>query len=103
MEIERGAVDTLGTPSEEGRETLVSEALRPAQSTHIWPQRLDDRDIAARIAAGLSNLTLIEAHEIVVAAEERLLAVFPAADIIIHPDPHGKAEPHGGHFGEGAH
>ncbi len=71
MEIERGAVDTLGTPSEEGRETLVSEALRPAQSTHIWPQRLDDRDIAARIAAGLSNLTLIEAAN----AEEEALAI----------------------------
>ena len=49
------------------------------------------------------DITLVEAHEIVVAAEERLLAAFPAADILIHPDPHGKAEPHGGHFREGSH
>lgn len=41
------------------------------------------------------KLTLEAAHEIVVAAENRLLAKYPAADVIIHPDPHGKAEPHG--------
>jgi ferrous-iron efflux pump FieF len=46
------------------------------------------------------NLTLVAAHEAVVAAEERLLVAFPAADIIIHPDPRGKAEPHGGPFME---
>lgn len=46
------------------------------------------------------HLSLIEAHEAVVAAEERLLEVFPAADIIIHADPRGKAEPHGGAFAE---
>lgn len=46
------------------------------------------------------HLSLIEAHKALVAAEERLLEVFPAADIIIHPDPRGKAEPHGGAFAE---
>jgi cation diffusion facilitator family transporter len=46
------------------------------------------------------GLTLIEAHKVVVAAEKRLLDAFPAADIIIHPDPRGRAEPHGGAFGE---
>ncbi len=40
-------------------------------------------------------LTLDQAHIIVVAAEERIRAAYPAADIIIHPDPRGKAEPHG--------
>lgn len=40
-------------------------------------------------------LTLEEAHKIVVAAEERIRAHFPTADIIIHPDPRGRAEPHG--------
>jgi cation diffusion facilitator family transporter len=48
------------------------------------------------------NLTLIEAHKVVVDAEKRVLAAFPAADIIIHPDPRGFAEPHGGAFAEGA-
>jgi cation diffusion facilitator family transporter len=40
-------------------------------------------------------LSLEEAHRIVVAAEERIRAEFPTADIIIHPDPEGRAEPHG--------
>jgi hypothetical protein len=31
-----------------------------------------------------------------------VLAAFPAADILIHPDPSGQAEPHGGAFAETA-
>jgi cation diffusion facilitator family transporter len=46
------------------------------------------------------ELTLEAAHQIVVAAEKRILAQFPSADIIIHPDPRGRAEPHGGAFAE---
>jgi ferrous-iron efflux pump FieF len=49
------------------------------------------------------NLTLEEAHAIMIGAENRILAEFPAADIIIHPDPRGRAEPHGGAFKESAH
>lgn len=49
------------------------------------------------------GISLIAAHEAMVAAERRLLEVFPAADIIIHPDPRGRAEPHGGPFGEREH
>ncbi len=45
-------------------------------------------------------LTLVEAHKVMVAAERRVLDAFPAADIIIHPDPRGAAEPHGGAFPE---
>jgi ferrous-iron efflux pump FieF len=46
------------------------------------------------------SLSLVEAHRVVVAAERRVLNAFPAADIIIHPDPRGAAEPHGGAFPE---
>lgn len=46
------------------------------------------------------DLSLAEAHSIVVAAENRVLEAFPAADILIHPDPRGRAEPHGGAFAE---
>ncbi len=46
------------------------------------------------------ELSLETAHEVVVAAEKRILEVFPAADIIIHADPRGRAEPHGGAFAE---
>lgn len=41
------------------------------------------------------SLTLEAAHQIVVEAENRIRAVYPTADIIIHPDPRGRAEPHG--------
>ena len=40
-------------------------------------------------------LPLREAHAIMVAAEARILDAFPAADVLIHPDPQGEAEPHG--------
>lgn len=46
------------------------------------------------------DVSLAEAHAIVVSAEKRVLEAFPAADILIHPDPHGRAEPHGGAFAE---
>jgi cation diffusion facilitator family transporter len=46
------------------------------------------------------TMTLVEAHKVMVAAENRVLEAFPAADIIIHPDPRGQAEPHGGAFAE---
>jgi cation diffusion facilitator family transporter len=45
-------------------------------------------------------LTLEAAHQVIVAAENRVLAAFPQADIIIHADPRGRAEPHGGAFAE---
>ena len=47
-----------------------------------------------------SDISLAEAHAIIVAAENRLLEAFPSADIIIHPDPRGLAEKHGGVFAE---
>lgn len=46
------------------------------------------------------NLTLDAAHAIVVEAENRLLAGWPRADILIHPDPRGRAELHGGVLAE---
>ncbi|HEX3701016.1 MAG TPA: cation diffusion facilitator family transporter [Phenylobacterium sp.] len=46
------------------------------------------------------ELTLETAHEVIVAAEKRVLGAFPSADIIIHADPRGRAEPHGGAFSE---
>lgn len=46
------------------------------------------------------KLTLEEAHEVLIAAEKRILAIFPAADILIHANPRGRAEPHPGPFAE---
>ena len=41
------------------------------------------------------DVSLIDAHRTVVAAERRILEAFPGADILIHADPQGRAEPHG--------
>ena len=46
------------------------------------------------------DLTLENAHSVLIAAENRLLGGFPSADIILHPDPKGRAEPHSGAFSE---
>jgi cation diffusion facilitator family transporter len=46
------------------------------------------------------QLSLADAHEVLVAAEKRVLEDFPSADIIMHADPRGQAEPHGGAFAE---
>lgn len=40
-------------------------------------------------------LTLSQAHDVVLAAEARLMAAFPAADILIHPHPAGCKHNHG--------
>ena len=51
-------------------------------------------------AALAGDITLDECHRILIGAERRLLQAFPAADIIIHADPYGRAESHGGAFRE---
>ena len=51
-------------------------------------------------AALAGDMTLDECHRILIAAERRVLRAFPAADILIHADPHGQAESHGGAFRE---
>ena len=47
-------------------------------------------------------LTLAACHEAIAAAEARIAAVFPSADVLIHPDPHGAAEVHAHEFDAGA-
>ena len=46
------------------------------------------------------QLSLEAAHQVLVAGERRVLEEYPSADIIIHADPRGRAEPHGGAFAE---
>lgn len=46
------------------------------------------------------EMNLEAAHKVVLAAERRILRAFPNADILIHPDPRGRAEPHSGAFAE---
>jgi cation diffusion facilitator family transporter len=46
------------------------------------------------------DMTVAQAHTVMIEAERRVLEAFPMADIMIHPDPRGQAEAHGGPFAE---
>lgn len=83
----------VGLITADPRITGVHQLRTRASGPYIHMQMHADLD---------PNLSLREAHEAVVAAENRVLEAFPAADIIIHPDPRGFAEPHGGAFAESA-
>jgi ATP-dependent helicase/nuclease subunit B len=71
LQTARSDVAVLGASSGQGRELLVSEALRPAQTTERWRQRLSAPQQADRIAAGLHDITVIEAAH----ADEEALAI----------------------------
>ncbi len=59
--ITRKNVETLGNARADGREVLVSEAMRPARSTSAWHKRLAEPEIAASIKAAIETLALVEA------------------------------------------
>jgi cation diffusion facilitator family transporter len=89
--------------SDEARAEIVELATRDGRisGVHNLRTRASGPVIHIQMHADLDpSMTLIEAHEAIVAAEERLLLAFPAADIIIHADPRGKARAHGGAFSE---
>ena len=89
--------------SEEARARIVELATADPRLTdvHQLRTRASGPFIHMQMHADMDpELTLDEAHSVVVAAEKRILAAFPSADIIIHLDPRGRAEPHGGAFAE---
>lgn len=59
--VERRDVVQLGPPAPQGREVLASEAMRPANATGQWHQRLAEPDVARSIATAMHDLTVIEA------------------------------------------
>jgi len=59
--IRRGDVEILGQPSPDGREVLMSEAMRPSSATAQWHDRLQKPAIAAHIVTGMKNLAVVEA------------------------------------------
>lgn len=75
----------------DGRLANVHQLRTRASGPYIHMQMHVDLD---------PDITLETAHRAIVAAEKRILEAFPAADILIHADPHGRAEPHGGAFAE---
>ncbi|HEY7851747.1 MAG TPA: cation diffusion facilitator family transporter [Caulobacteraceae bacterium] len=89
-------------PDEDRRRIIALMTQAPGIShVHQLRTRASGPVIHIQMHADLDpEITLDAAHKIVVAAERRVLAAFPEADILIHPDPRGRAEPHGGAFGE---
>ena len=59
--IERRDVVTLAAASPQGREVLASETMRPSGATAQWHRRLDQPAVAARIAAGMTQVAVIAA------------------------------------------
>jgi cation diffusion facilitator family transporter len=93
-----------GLPTE-ARARIVKLATADPRITgvHQLRTRVSGPYVMVQMHADLDpSLTLETAHHIMVEAENRILAEFPAADILIHPDPRGRAEPHGGAFSETA-
>lgn len=59
--IRRGDVEILQAPASDGRDVLLSEAMRPSSATAQWHDRLERPDVAAHIAAGMKGLAVIAA------------------------------------------
>jgi cation diffusion facilitator family transporter len=89
-------------PDEE-RERIVELARQdPAiQGVHSLRTRASGPYIHIQMHVELDpDLTLEAAHRQIIACEGRVLAEFPAADILIHADPKGRAAPHEGAFAQ---
>jgi ATP-dependent helicase/nuclease subunit B len=67
--IARSGVDSLAKAN--GREVLLSEAMRPAMQTDAWRERANDLVFAAQADAAVSTMTVIEAANV----EEEALAI----------------------------
>src|SRR5258708_4106380 len=59
--IRRGDAEILGERAADGRDVVVSEAMRPSNATAEWPRRLAQPAIADKISRGMTNLAIIEA------------------------------------------
>lgn len=86
---------------DEAREHILTLASRDPRIINVHQLRTRASGPLVHIQFHVAldpSLTLSEAHSILVDCEHRLMAAYPAADILIHPDPHGEAEPHGAEF-----
>jgi len=104
IQVLRDAADHLMDHElgEAERTAIVSAVLadRRIRNVHELRTRASGPRIHIQMHIDLDpDQTLDQAHKIVEGAEQRVLTAFPAADLLIHPDPEGRAEPHGP-FGE---
>jgi ATP-dependent helicase/nuclease subunit B len=76
----RGDVAELAPPAPHGRETLVSEALRPAATTEHWQQQRQQAGFEQAADIALASMAMIEAAN----AEEEALAIAVALRQALH-------------------
>jgi len=81
---ERRAIERLAMHDPQVR--AVTELRTRAAGPHLHIQMRLDLD---------ETLSLADAHEIILETEKRIIADFPAADILIHPHPAGCHHKHG--------
>ena len=81
---ERRAIERLAMSDPQVR--AVTDLRTRAAGPHLHVQMRLDLD---------EDLSLFAAHEIILRAEKRIIAEFPAADILIHPHPAGCGHVHG--------
>src|SRR5438445_1060952 len=58
--FKRRDVEILVSPAADGRDVLVSEAMRPAGATAQWHERLKQPEIADKISHGMKDLAVVE-------------------------------------------
>lgn len=100
FDVARRGIDELLDKEldDEARDRIMSITLekRDILGVHMLRTRAAGPQIHIQLHADLpAEISLKEAHTRIVAAERRLMAAFPGADIIIHADPAEGAEPHG--------
>ncbi len=91
---------------EDQRERIIALARADGRilNIHALRTRASGPYVHLQMHAALpADISLEEAHRILVAAERRVLKAFPAADILIHADPEGLDEPHGGALTDAGH
>ena len=59
--FKRRDVEILVSPAADGRDVLVSEAMRPAGATAQWHERLKQPEIVDKISHGMKDLAVVEA------------------------------------------
>ncbi|CAO4181165.1 double-strand break repair protein AddB [Methylorubrum populi] len=81
--VERAAVETLGAlpPEAVARETLLSQALRPAETTDAWA-RLDAGERLTLAREGMAGLAVVEAAD---EREEALIAALALRETLETP------------------
>jgi ferrous-iron efflux pump FieF len=102
----KGAVEVLRQASNE----LLDREADEQDRAELLKLALDDRDVMgvhqfrSRVSGPILHVqmhmelrpdqSLLEAHEIIQRAEQRILAAYPDTDLVIHADPFGLSEDH---------